>query len=266
MVYNFQDYKEYLFSRLDSEDGLGKGGRSRLCEAMGCQTAYLSQVLNGTAHLSMEQAEAVSRFIGHGDDETEYFLLLVQLGRAGTNGLRAFVKKQLDHITKRRRQLSQRLPIGEEITREQQVKYYSSWIFATVHVLTTVPEFRTAETIASRLGITRGEAVIALEFLCRCGLLSNRDGSYEATTSRIHLGDDSDLVSRVHMNWRLRAMGAIERNDQNDLHYSSVVTVARADIPVIREKLMQAIETVKVLVKASPAEEAVGFTLDWFGI
>lgn len=266
MVYDYQDYKKYLFNRLDSEDGLGKGGRSRLCEAMGCQTAYLSQVLNGGAHLNMEQAEAVSRFIGHGDEETEYFLLLVQLGRAGTSSLRTFIKKQLDRIEKRRRQLSHRLPIGEEISREQQLKYYSSWIFATIHVLTTVPEFRTAEAIANRLGITRGDAVSVLEFLCRCGLMTNRDGNYEATKSRIHLGDDSDLVSRVHMNWRLRAMGAIERNDQAELHYSSVVTVARADIPVIREKLMQAIEAVKVLVKVSPAEEAVGFTLDWFGI
>lgn len=264
MIFEFHNYKAYLLHRLDANDGLGKGGRARLCEAMGCQSAYLSQVLNGSAQLSSEQGDALSRFFGHSDDEAEYFLLLIHSERAGTASLRSFHSRQIEKFLKQRQHLKSRIVVREEISREQQLRYYSTWLYAAVHVATTIPECNTADAVAKRLGISLAEAASALEFLVVCGLVQCKDGRYSTTKSRIHLGHDSNIVSRVHLNWRVRSLFSIERNDLEDFHYSSVVTVSKQDVNVIREKLLQNLESIKEIIRPSPAEEIACLSCDWF--
>jgi uncharacterized protein (TIGR02147 family) len=265
-VFGFEDYKAYLLARLDGKEGLGKGGRTRLCEAMGCQTAYFSQVLRGPAHLSLEQADALNRALGHGEDESEYFLLLVQQARAGTPGLRSFTRRLRERVHRRRERLKTRLGPVEELSLESQLKYYSAWHYAAVHVAATLPECHSVEAIARRLGLEPRTVASALEFLVGCGCVERVRGRYQAAKERIHLGDDSDLVSRYHINWRVRALQSIERNSPDDLHYTSVVTLSRSDVPRVREAWLRAIETVKGIVRPSPAESLRGVALDWFAL
>jgi hypothetical protein len=52
-----------------------------LSRAIGCQTAYTAQVLKGTAHFSLEQAEAINDFLGHPEEQGHLLLLLIQRER-----------------------------------------------------------------------------------------------------------------------------------------------------------------------------------------
>jgi uncharacterized protein (TIGR02147 family) len=265
-LFDFNDYKAYLISRLDGDSGLGKGGRAQFCSAMGCQSAYLSQVLNGSANLSLDQGDAINRLLNHSDDECDFFLLLIQLSRAGTASFRRYTEDRIDLLRHRQRKLKHRFQVPEKLKLADMMRYFSSWKFSAVHILTTIPEFRDRPSIASRLGLSDVETAEILEFLTTCGLLNRKESAFEATTLRLHLGEDSPLVARSHLNWRLQAMRSIEAPREENVHYSSVATLSKDDIERIRERLIREIETVKTVVKDSPAEEIYCFSLDWFKV
>ena len=87
-IFEYTDYKAFLESWIASRPQGGRGIKSKMAQAMRCQLAYLSQVLNGPAHLSLEQAEALNGILDHSHEEGDFFLLLLQRARAGTPGLR----------------------------------------------------------------------------------------------------------------------------------------------------------------------------------
>lgn len=87
-VFEFNDYRAYLFSRLGPA-GSRNGGRRRLAIDLGVHGSLLSLVMGGKLELSLEAAEGVNRHFMHDVIESEYFLFLVQRSRAGTPELRA---------------------------------------------------------------------------------------------------------------------------------------------------------------------------------
>ena len=91
-VYEFLTYKAYLKYKTDNK--LGHWGlKGKLAQHIGCQGTYLSQVLKGTAELSLEQAFLASDFFGHTEEEKKYFILLHQKDRAGNKDLKKFFSK-----------------------------------------------------------------------------------------------------------------------------------------------------------------------------
>ena len=260
-VFDHKDYKIYLNLRLNNpKQGGGHGARSRLSQAIGVQTAYTAQVLRGTAHFSGEQAEAANEFLGHSEEEGHYFLLLVLLARAGTRALKARYLKQMERSLESRQVLKTRLGVKQPLSEADQLTYYSSWHFAAIHALISIPGFQSVETLSERLRIDKKRIANALDFLITSGLIvRNTDGKmpYSIGEARIHLGVDSPLVSKHHINWRMQAVRALENPLQQNLHYSSAVSLSALDATVLREQLARNIEQLKAVVKKSP---------DWFEI
>jgi hypothetical protein len=50
-IYESIDYKVFLAKKLKFESNSSKGIRLKLSDHIGCQSSYLSQVLNGKPHL-----------------------------------------------------------------------------------------------------------------------------------------------------------------------------------------------------------------------
>ncbi|MEK6704339.1 MAG: TIGR02147 family protein [Bdellovibrionota bacterium] len=267
-LFEESDYKTYLNKLLsDKTHGFGWGARSQLSQAIGCQTAYVARVLSGSAHFSFEQADAVSHFLKHTEEQSRFFVLLVSIARAGTSSLREHYQKQISRIREERLLLKNRLNIRETLTHAHQAEYYSSWVYIAVHILTSIPEFQSISSIAARLGLETERVRETLEFLSRCGMVEKKEDRYIIGTARIHLGADSPLVSRHHLNWRLKAMQSIEKHlITKDFHYSSVVSLSQDDMGHIREILMQAVERCKHVIKASPEEALCSLSLDFFEV
>src|SRR5687768_11246698 len=97
-VFDYRDYKKYLNDFIKNQASGGHGYRSKIAEALRCHITYISQVLNKDAHFSLEQADELNSFLGHTKDESHYFLLLVQVARAGTHSLRSKFQEQIDLI------------------------------------------------------------------------------------------------------------------------------------------------------------------------
>jgi uncharacterized protein (TIGR02147 family) len=269
-VFEFLDYRQYLRRAIQSSPKRGRGMKSALAAAAGCQGAYFSRILADLADLSLEQAEAVSTHLGHSDPETHYFLLIVQYARAGTPRLKAHFKKQLDEVRQKRLVLKERFQVKATLPFEDQATYYSSWIYTAAHMCASVPALANKEAMAEYLGVSVAKISSVLEFLIETGMLAFEKGEYRLGTSRIHLGSDSALISKHHTNWRLQAMRSFDRDDRSmkneDLHYTSIVSLSVADRNRLKEILVKVIEDFNAVVAPSKEEAVSCLALDFFGV
>ncbi|MBI3543402.1 MAG: TIGR02147 family protein [Deltaproteobacteria bacterium] len=266
-IFEHQDYKEYLREALTARSEAKRGERSRLAAFVGCHTAYVSQVLNGNAHFSLEQAERINRFLGHTKEQSLCLILLIQYARAGTKTLKDLFQEQLQALREKQFVLKNRLEFKKTLTREDQAIFYSSWHYGAIHVLVSVPGCHTERGMSEYLGVPVERIAEILQFLVSVGLVARtQDGHYTIGTSHIHLEHDSPMISKHHINWRLQAIQSLDRPPGKDLHYSSVITASRADADVIREILVKAIENVRAVVKKSEDQEGFCYAIDFFGL
>ncbi|MGE3610452.1 MAG: TIGR02147 family protein [Bacteriovoracaceae bacterium] len=264
-TFDYKHYKEFLRDSLEAR-GQERGIRSRLAEAVSCHTAYVSQVLNGHAHFSLEQAELITRFLNLNSEETQFFLLLVQYDRAGTPNLKIHFEKQLQEIKNKQLILKDRLEFKRTLSREDQATFYSSWHYGAIHVLVSVPGCHTERGIAEYLNLPLAKVVDVLNFLVSVGLVTKSEGRYSIGTSHIHLEHDSPMISKHHSNWRMKAIQSLDHVKTNDLHYSSVITCSLEDSQKIKTVLIQAIDEVRAIVKPSKDEGGFVYCLDFFGL
>ncbi len=262
-VFEFREYKAFLHQALD---GLGRGSRSQLADALKCDTAYISRVLKGGADLSLEQAESCASFLGLTSEEVHYFLLLVQEARSGTTPLKKYFRAQMDRIHQERLDLKNRLSFKKALGTEDQAIYYSTWIYAAVHVLVAVPQFQSKEALARALDLPLSKIAEVVEFLLRLGLVTQKGGKLGPGETSIHLGSDSPMIYRHHSNWRLQAMNSMEQGALEDLHYSSVVSLSADDVPKSRAILVRAIEEIRSVVRSSGDETALCYCIDLFSL
>ncbi len=263
-IFAYRNYKKYLLDFIKAQPSQGHGQRLRLAKFVQCQVGYVSQVLNGSAHFSLEQAERVNRFLKHSQEESHYFLLLVQAARAGTEELKEYFHSLLEQVSENRLLLKNRLKTNQPLNELNQAKYYSSWYYAAVHILLAIPHYRRRPAIAQRLQLDPEKVNEILDFLQEAGLVTREGSEYKINTGPIHLGADSPLISKHHLNWRMHAMRALERAGKQDLHYSSVLSLGKADFQRIRERLVKEIEEIRKIVRDSPEEDLYVITLDWY--
>jgi uncharacterized protein (TIGR02147 family) len=246
--------------------GERKGMKTTLAKVLCCQPTYISQVLNGNAHLSLEQAEGANKFFGHTKDECHYFLLLLQKERAGTITLKKYFEEQIQDLALQRMKIEKRLGKNNTLDVAQKSVYYSSWHYAAIHMAITIPTLRTRESIANYLHIPLKRVNVVLEFLLSSGLARHTASGFQANLSEILLGNDSDLIYKHHTNWRNQAIESLEREDVFDLHYSAVVSISSADRAKIKDILLEVIQKNLELIRDSKEEDLYSICIDFFGM
>ncbi len=263
-VFNYSDYKQFIIDRIDNSENSGRGVRSKLAKATGCQVAYVSHVLSAERHFNLEQTEAISRFFEMRADETEYLLILVQYNRAGTIPLQKIFKRQLDKLRLQYQQVKNRIQVCGKISDEDQLVYYSSWHYQAIRMLLTIPEFRTIRSISSRLDIPEDRTAEVVSFLVAKGLIAETDEGYHATDIRVHLDEESPLITKLHTNWRVHTLQSLDRKKDEDLHYSGVMSLSKTDFEKVREILLGALTNSLDTIKPSKEEMLCTLAIDLY--
>ena len=265
-LFDYNDYKQYLADALDKRTEAEKGQRSKLAQAMSCQPAYLSQVMKGNAELSPEQAVAANLFLNHGPQEGRFFLNLVLKSRAGTKELRDFYQQELRKLLDERLMIQNRIKANRSLTEEDQIRYYSSWHFAAIHVLVSLSAFRTKQTIAKALNISSRIANEALEFLVGIGILKMEADEYRTGETSLHLNANSPLIQKHHSNWKIRILQSLDQFNERDLHYTSVVSCSHEDLKKVKEIMIQSVQKIRAIIKESKDETVAAYTFDLIGL
>lgn len=263
-IFEFSHYRPYLRGRLEAAGA--RGSKAQIASVMGVQATYVSQVLQENAHLSLEQAEAANAFFNHTTHEAHFFLLMVQMDRAGTKTLREYFRRQMDEILKARMVLIERLGKSQQLEEKDRSWYYASWIPSAVHIATTIPTLRTVENLAQALRLPTEKILETLEHLEGIGLVRKEGLEFHPGQQQIRLGKDSHHILKHHTNWRLQAMQSLEREKINELHYSAVVSLSSSDVTKIKDLLLESIKNNVDIIKDSKEEELFCLTMDFFDL
>jgi uncharacterized protein (TIGR02147 family) len=212
----------------------------------------------------MEQAADASAFFNLDTDEEDYFFLLVQLGKAGTKKLKDIYLKKIKMIREKRTIFSNRIGEKLDLDEKTQAQYYSRWYYAAIHMLVTIPEYRTKKDISNYLGLRMDVINEVITFLMTSGLIEQTSKGFITGKSRVFLKGDSPLVVLHHQNWRMRAIDSFSNLSKENVHFSSVYTLSKEDYIKIKEKILNDIQEIRKIVKPSKEEELCVLNIDFF--
>lgn len=265
-VFTFKDYRKFLKKHFESRSKNGFGEAAKLARHLNVHDTYVSQVLKAEKSFSEENALEIANYLNLNDLERDYFLLLVQIERAGTKKYRALLEGKLKSLSQHAQTLKNRLDFKASLSLELQSRFYSDWVYSATRLATMLEGVNTLETLSAYLGISREKLKSITQFLVEANLLTLEAGQYATGTVHTYLSDQSPLIKSLHTNWRLKALEQLNFADDSSMHYSSPMTMARTDLPRVKEVLIRAIKEIDGILDPSPSEELVCLNIDWFKV
>lgn len=262
-VFGYDDYKTFVRNWVSGQTNGGYGVFSRMAVHLDTTSVAMSQAFRGSRELSLEQATALASFMSLGTIETDFFLLLVQIGRAGSHELRKILKRQLDELRLKGQAVKHRIE-HLQLTDQGKAIFYSSWHHVAVWLAAPIADLGTAREIAERLHLPENVVTDAVRFLLDKGLLVKRGRRLDLGKNVIHVPHDSPFVAKHHSNWRLKALQSMDRRKDECLHYTGPMSLSEADARKIREDLVQLIQRQTKRAAASPSEKLMCLNIDWF--
>ncbi|MES2962867.1 MAG: TIGR02147 family protein [Bdellovibrionota bacterium] len=264
-VLEFHDYKAYL-RKLENSDSVTRGFRTRLAEAASCQSAFISQVLNSSAHLSLEQGLGIAGFLRLSAQERKYFLWLIEYGRAGTVELRSFFETLLQREREAHLDIKKRVGPKIALTQESKAIYYSQWYYSAIHMAVTIPQLSTRRQLTAALELGPDVIENAVDFLISTGLVQEKQGRLTVGKTHIHLDREEPMIYNHHANWRMAALRAFSNPKPTSVHYSTVSSLSAKDAEDLRAKMITFIESYVAQVRPSQEEVLYSFNIDFFGL
>jgi uncharacterized protein (TIGR02147 family) len=265
-VFEFVDYKAYLRLAEQLSKLQVRGFRSKLAKHLACNNSFVSQVMNKSANFSPEQAILVTEFLDLKEEEIKYFLLLVDFARAGNRPLKLHLRSEIDEIQKRRVEIKMRSEKSITPSEEVVSLYYSHWLYSALHMLVTMPKYRTAKAITELTGLSNETINETLLFLARSNLIAEKDGEWVPSETLIYLPKNSKFISTHHRNWRIVSAHQMNPQKRESLHYSAISTLSQRDIEILRGKIFELIECFVSTVRNSQPEALYNFNIDFYSI
>jgi uncharacterized protein (TIGR02147 family) len=259
-LFTMDDFRPYLEAWARAK---GRGAYRRLADELGMHTTLVSQVLNSKKCLTEEQASKLCVYMSLTTLETDYFLKLVQIERAGSVDLKTNFKRHLVQLRRQAQEVKNRVPTSKELTHADHAIFYSSWHFAIVRLLTGIDRFQRTEEIAQRLNLSVSRVQEILDFLVSRGLCHLHAGKFSRTEKNTHVDATSSLVVRHHQNWREVSRALQENMTPADLAFTAPVSIAKKDLQKVRAILLDTVSEIAKVIETSPAEEIAYLGIDW---
>ncbi|MGZ3775220.1 MAG: TIGR02147 family protein [Pseudobdellovibrionaceae bacterium] len=265
-IFDFKDYKDFVNHTIEAMPKKGYGTYRKIAHHLNINSVMVSQIFKGDRHLTSEQAHNLSEFFGLNDLATDYFILLVQIQRAATHTYKDRLEKKLAGLRIKSRDLKTRLPKDKELSDEAKATFYSRWYYSGIRLATSVENLQTPDQLASRLNLSISQINQIIQFLIENGLCIQEGNRIKMGPRRTHIGADSVLVGRHHLNWRMKAMTKIDNIEKDELFYTGPMALSHEMVDEVRKELIRLIERVTEKVVDSKSETLACLNLDWFKI
>ncbi len=260
-IYEFRDYRKAI----ETWAGLqpGSGIRSKLAKAANCSPSWITRVLSGSVQLTPDQAFAVSQLMLLKENESDYFLLLVDLERASSIALKKRIDKKLALLRKEGRQFKSAVNTDSSISHENMMIYYSSWVYSAIHTASMI-EGMTFQGVLGKLKLSEDVISKAILELKQLGIIESVGNQLRATSHNLHLSADHSMAKIAHMNWRAKTISHFQEGIGEGLHYSAVHCLSVADMERIRKELRDMILNCRKRIEDSDSEALAVLCLDWY--
>lgn len=266
-IFEFSDYRAFIKKSLSLKPKSGRGELSKIAEHLGVHSTLISLIMNGDRELTLEQCFDLSQYFELNELETEYFSLLVQLSRAGNHRYQLFIKNKLKALKTEAQKISHRFTHDKVLSEEQKSIFYSSWIYSAARLFTSTHENgKTLEEVVERFDSPRPEILKVLNFLISAGLIEFEKDRYKMGAQRTFLAQGSPHLNKHHSNWRIKAIQKFDRLNEQELMFTSPISISKTDFHKIREQMAEILKGVSQTVKDSPAEDIACLNIDLFWI
>lgn len=263
-IYEFNDYKEFVNYWLEIQPKAGRGLLSQIAKELGIHTTLLSHTLRGDKHLNSEQGILLADYLGLSENECHFFLLLIQRDRAGNIKLKQKYEKDILQIRTELKDVSKRVLTHAKLTETQKAQFYSSWIYAAIRQLSSIPEYQTRAKLAGAFEIKKDELNRVLNFLLEAGLCVEKDNRLLIGPANTHIETSSPYVFSHHKNWRLKGFEKHNNLSPEELMYSAPFTISEKDFAHIREEVIKLIQNLVTTVGKTKNERLACFSVDLF--
>ncbi len=262
-VFEYDDYRLLLRDWVAAQPK-SHGVKSRLAAALGVSSSLISLILSGDKQLSLEQATEAVEYMSLNDDQSEFFLLLVELDRAGTQKLKIRIQKKIESARRRAQKISSRVPKPKELTPEANSIFYSNWIYTAILNLIALEDCRDIQSLALRLTLPEVVVSKAVSFLTEHHLCYSDKGQLSYGAAHSHLPDNSPHVNKHHQNWRIQAMTRMDHLSEQNLFYSCPMSLSEDAYLIVRKRLLRTIEKTLKEIGPSPSECVACLNIDFF--
>ncbi|MFN8847412.1 MAG: TIGR02147 family protein [Bdellovibrionales bacterium] len=266
LPFDEKDYRSVIRKWVSDRPNRGRGELKIMAEKIGVPSPVFSQILSGTRELSEDHAYILSDHMEFSELQRDYFLCLVQIERASHFEYKNHLKRKLEQIQNRSKNLVTRLEYEGVLTEKDQSEFYSSWLYSAVRLFCDIRKGASFDEICSEFRLHRDRGIRIVQFLVRVGLIEIRNNVYHLGPSRTHVGKDSPYVIKHHSNWRIRAMERSQNLKDEELMFTGPMTISQKDFSQLREKMVKLVEEVSSTVKDSASEKLVCFNLDFFEV
>lgn len=266
-VFESMNYREFLEDYIKKLPRGGHGFKLKMAEALLVHPTLVTQVLKGHKSFSAEQGYTLAQFIELNDLEKDYFLTLIDWEKAGSASLKKFIESKLIKLRQENEKVKNRVPVYSTMNESDQALFYSQWYYSAIRLSCGLKEGVTSESLAQDLDLPQDVVNSVLQFLVSRGLVIKKENNtYDRGVQNTFLPSDSPLISRHHMNWRMKAMERHPRLQMDELAFSAPITLAESEIGEIKKLCLDFIQKVSKRVAKSPSEKLVCMNVDWFRV
>lgn len=265
-IFEAENYKKLVLERLKGFPKAGHGQFRKMAERLRVHPVIITQVFKGSRDLTEEQAIELADYLGFTKLESQYFLSLVQIERAGTVKLKAHYEERRRELQNQSKDLKNRVLEKKVLNEEAKALFYSNWFYSGVRLASSIPALNTPEQLAEYLSVPLPTVHRVLEFLLSHGLVVQTEKGLDMGPAITHIEASSPLVSRHHLNWRMQAMKKVDRAGIDELFFTFPIVISEKTQSQIREIFVQTIEKCVPLVKESPSEKLACVNIDLFNV
>jgi uncharacterized protein (TIGR02147 family) len=266
-IFSFDGYRPYLKDYLLKLPKKGHGELTKIAKVLGVHSTLLSLILSGERDLTLEQAFNLALYLELTDIESDFLSLLVQLSRAGNHRYKAKLKHKIEVLRSEANKISNRFEHEKTLTEEQRSVFYSTWLYSAIRLYTSTREKGvTLEEVTQKFSLDRKRTLGILNFLVSTGLLCEESDHYKMGVQRTFIEQGSPHLTKHHSNWRVKAIQKSDHLSDQELMFTSPVSISKQDFGKIRESLAELLKSVSSTVKESTAEDIACLNIDFFWI
>jgi uncharacterized protein (TIGR02147 family) len=227
-INEFGDYRSYLKAALSKKIEHNPQYSIRaFARQADLAPGFISEVLRGKKNLSYNASMKVTESLGLSSKESEYFQTLVQLESAQSPELKLKLSRKLESLFHKNR--SQNLSL-------ETFRAMSDWYHVAIVELTEIQGLiLNAENVSRLLGISRIEAVAAIDRLERAGLIvQNSAGRFIKGGGNPILAskERNEALQNFHRQMLARASVAVQNQTNSEKFIGSeTVAINPKDLP-----------------------------------
>lgn len=264
-LFEFKNYKDFVKERIKKMPSGGRGQFRKMALYLEIHPVVVTQVFNGDRDLTLEQAAGLTRFFSMSDLESEFFISLVELNRAGNEALREILKKRIEKLREKSEQMESRVPKNVELSEEAKAIFYSAWYYSGARLASGLEKNFSIDDIAKSINVDRAKVSQAIEFLLQEKLCVMADGKITEGPQFTYLKGDSPFIVKHHTNWRLKAINTMERTKSNkELFFTLPMSLSEELTGKIRTQLVNLVEDITKNVKTAKLQTLYCLNIDWF--